>query len=321
MFRSLFYVAPVLALDYQYQVLLQRASSELSSGTLRSLEENLAAKDGCEKHIAALPEVKAHDFEAAELVAEWKDKFNYKRKVKKDVKISTWCATQITENTWNDAQFKDSACKTLEKAKKQCSKSLKATCNFVRSTTRSLFKKALKGSRKVRKEAAFTALRDPLKTKVNEFSCKKYKKVKPVDLKATQFGELKDHFTAIYAKIKTLKAQVDTSVAAKDASKTKRTEDLQKAKDAKQICEDAAEQAETAAIAAATTTMDQAINTAKTSTTLTADLKKDAEDAARGVHKTKVKEAKAAEEVADQVCDDLYDAAKAKAEADFKASR
>jgi len=289
MFRSLFYVAPVLALDQQQRELLQRASSELSSGTLRTLEENLAAKGGCQKYIAA--EVKdAHYLEADTLVAEWKEKFNYKRKVKKDVKMSKWCVDMIDASpAKTDADFKDTACKTLEKTKKQCVKSLKATCKFTRSTLRKLLKKAQKGSRKIRKEATFKSTRDALKTKVNAFSCKEHSKVKPADLKSAAFAKIKTDFEAMYDEITDLKDMVDTNVAAKDAKKKAHKDALKAAADAEDACEDKAETDGDAAEKAAK----DAFAAAKTAAEAgPADEKKAAIDAAKVIEKAALTKAK-----------------------------
>lgn len=316
MFRSLFFVAPALALDQQQRELLQRASSELSSGTLRSLEENLAAKGGCQKYIAA--EVKdKHFLEADDLVTEWKEKFNYKRKVKKDVKISAWCSEMIDASpAKTDADFKDTACKTVEKTKKQCSKSLKATCNYVRSTTRKLFSKAQKGSRKIRKEATFKSTRDALKTKVNAFSCKDSKKVKPADLTSAKFAAIKTHFTDIYAEIVDLKDLVDTNVAAKDAKKTAHKAALKKAGEDEDKCEDAAEAAGDAAEAKAKADYTLAETAAKDGAE---DLKKAAIDLAKKTRDAALQKAKDDKKAAEKKCETDEKAAIAAADATLKA--
>lgn len=337
MFRSLFYVAPVLALDQQYKELLQRASSELSSGTLRSLEENLATKGGCSKHIVAgLTDAQAHPLEAEALMTELREKFNYKRKVKNDVKIGTYCKDQLAASpqTWTDATFKDTPCKTLEKAKKQCSKSLKATCNLYRSTVKKLYKKALKGSRKVRKETAFSTARDKLKTKVKEFSCKDYKKVKVADLKASQFTELQTKFVEIYGTtgshgpagtILALKNLVSTSVKAKDDRKLKKEKAIEDANTKLKKCKADAEALEKEEKEKADQKKETALNNLKTATDANgADLTKSEKDRQtkeiNQTHKTEKEAAEEKEDKTETACETTHKNEKATAEKEFKDS-
>jgi hypothetical protein len=331
MFRSLFYVAPVLALDQQYKELLQRASSELSSGTLRSLEENLATKGGCSKHIVSeMTDAQGHQLEQDVVVTEWREKFNFKRKVKNDVKIAGYCKDQLAGTStpaWSDAMYKDTPCKTLEKAKKQCSKSLKATCNFVRSSLKKLYKKALKGSRKIRKQTGFSAARDKLKTKVKEFSCKDYKNVKVADLKASQFADLETKFTDIYGTpgattftadtILNLKNLVTTGVEAKEASKLKRDQAIEAAKNELKKCKELAENAEKAEITAADKKRDDARNANAASTKTKAE-KEEEEKKIKQQHKTDKEAAEEKEDKAETKCETDHKNEKARAEKVFK---
>jgi len=274
-------------------------------------------KGGCSKYMSEQVGTTKTKFEEEALVKDWKDTFNYKRKVKKDVQIANYCKTMISASpAKTDADFKETKCKTVEKAKKQCAKSLKATCNFVRGTVKKLHKKAQKGTRKVKKLEGFTALNDPLKTKIKEFKCEK---VKADALTAAMFDKINAHYDSAYGQIKTLKETGEALVTANKEAKEAHKKALKDAKTAKQTCEDAAEKTEKDAIAAAKVVKDAAITAADALTDNAA--KKTAKKAAETIYKAAVKVAKEAEEVADEACDTVYDASKKTAKDTLKAAR